>query len=69
MIMKLGIQNCEIELCKSYVNNEPGLTFAYFTARSNFFAYVFELGTLLQRHLNEEKNLQKLIKLTKDLCL
>ena len=55
--MNLGIQNCEIELCKSYVNNDPGLTLTYFTARSNFFAYAFELGTLLQRHLNGEKKI------------
>ena len=57
MIMKLGMEHVYI-----HVNDDPGLTLAYFTARSN----------LLLMHLNGEnvngENLQQMIKRTEDLC-
>ena len=33
------------------ITDDPGLTLTYFTARSNWVAYTFELGKLLQRYL------------------
>ena len=50
-----------------YINDDPGLTLTYFTARSYLVAYEFESGKLLQSHLMLE-NLQQMTKLTKDLC-
>ena len=40
------------------INDDPGLTLTYFTARSNWVTYTFEWGKLLQSHLMEE-NLQQ----------
>ena len=34
-----------------YINDDPGLTFTYFTAMSNLVAYTFEWGKVLQSHL------------------
>ena len=47
MILKLGVQHQGLKLYKVYINDDPGLTLTYFTARSNWFAYSFELGKLL----------------------
>ena len=41
-----------------YVNDDPGLTLTYFTSRSNWVAFTFEWGKLLQSHLMDE-NLQQ----------
>ena len=36
MILKLGMQYRELKFYKVYINNNPGLTLTYFTARSNW---------------------------------
>ena len=42
MILNLA---CSIkDFNKVYINDDPGLTLTYFTARSNWFAYMFEWG-------------------------
>ena len=52
MILKLGMQYRELKLYKVYINDDnPVLTLTYFTARSNWVAYSFEWGKLLQSHL------------------
>ena len=61
MILKLGMQHQGLKLYKVYVNDDPGLTLTYFTARS-------EEGKLFQSHLMG-KTLQQRIKLTELLCL
>ena len=63
MILKLGMQHWEIKLHKVYINDDPGLTLTYFTARSNLVAYAFEWEKLLQSHFNNGKNLQQITKL------
>ena len=52
----LGTQaELELELLyKPYINDDPGLTLTYFMARSNWVAYTFEWGKLLQSHLMGE---------------
>ena len=47
-----------------YINDDPVLTLTYFTARSNWVTYTFELGKLLQRHLIGE-TMQQRAKLAK----
>ena len=51
MFLKLSMQHWGPEVHKVYLNDDPGLTFIYFTARSNWVAYTFEWGKLLQSHL------------------
>ena len=51
MILKLGTQHRGLQLYIVSINDDPGLTLTYFTARSNFVAYTFELGNLLQSSL------------------
>ena len=63
MIVKLGMQHQGLKLYKVYVNDAPGLTLTYFTARSNWAACTFEWGKLLQSHLMG-KNLQQRTELT-----
>ena len=41
-----------------YINDDPGLTMTYFTARSNWVICMFQWGKLLQSHLMEV-NLQQ----------
>ena len=36
-----------LKLYKVYINDDPGLTLTYFTARSNWVTYTFEWGKLL----------------------
>ena len=38
MILKLGMQHWGLEVCKVYINDDPGMTLSYFTARSNLAA-------------------------------
>ena len=65
MILKLGMQHCRgIKLHKVSINDGTGLTLTCFMARSNLVLYAFELGKLLQSHLNG-KTLQQT---TEDLC-
>ena len=54
MILKLGMYHCGLKLYKVYINDDPGFTLTYFTARSNWVTYTFEWGKLLQSHLMEE---------------
>ena len=54
MIFKLGMYHWGLKLYKMYINDDPGLTLTYFTARSNWVACMFEWGKLLQSHLTEE---------------
>ena len=63
MILKLGMQHLGLKLCKDNINDDPGLTLTYFTARSNWVTCMFEWGKLLQSHLMEE-NLQQRSRLT-----
>ena len=63
MILKLGMQHPELKLYKVNINDDPGLTLTYFTARLIWVAYRFE-----QSHLMGE-NLQQMTKLTEKLCL
>ena len=54
MILKLGMYPLGLKLYKAYINDDPGLTLTYFTARSNWVICMFEWGKLLQIHLMEE---------------
>ena len=58
MIFNLGMYHWGLKLYKMYINDDPGLTLTYFTARSNWVAITFEWGKLSQSHLMEE-NLQQ----------
>ena len=40
-----------LKLYKAYINNDPGLTLTYFTARSNLIACTFQWGILLLSYL------------------
>ena len=42
MILKLGMKHWGLKLYKVYINDDPGLTLTYFTARSNLVPYAFE---------------------------
>ena len=50
----MGITLKNLLLKKVYINDDPGLTLIYFTARSNWVTCTFECGKLLQSHLMEE---------------
>ena len=41
MILKLGMYHWGLKLYKVCINDDPGLTFTYFTARSNLVTYAF----------------------------
>ena len=58
MIFNLGMYHLGLELYKVHINDDPGLTLTYFTARSNWVTCKFKWGKLLQSHLMEE-NLQQ----------
>ena len=51
MILKLGMQHQGLKLYKFYINDDLVLTLTYFTVRSNWVAYMFEWGKLLQSYL------------------
>ena len=63
MILKLGMQHQGLKLYKVYINDDPGLTLTYFTARSNWVAYTFEWGKTVTKLFNGV-NLQQRTKLT-----
>ena len=67
MILKLGMKHWGLKFYKVYINDDPGLTLTYFTARSNWVTCMFEWGKLLQSHLMEE-NLQQKTILTEKYC-
>ena len=48
MILKFGMQQRGLKLYKVYINNDPGLTLTFFTARSNLVICTFEWGKQLQ---------------------
>ena len=50
MILKLSMQHLGLKFYNVYMNNDPVLTFTYFTARSNLATCTFEWGKLLQSH-------------------
>ena len=54
MIIKLGMYQLGLKHYKVHINDDPGLTLTYFTARSNWVACTFEWGKLLHSHLMEE---------------
>ena len=51
LILQLGMQHQGFKLYKVYINYDSGLTLTYFTERSNWVAYAFESGKLLQSNL------------------
>ena len=51
MILKLGMKHRGLKLYKVCINDDPGLTLAYFMARLNWVAFTFEWGKLLQSYL------------------
>ena len=55
MILKLGIQHHGLKLYKVYINDDPGLTLIYFTARSNWIAYTFEWRKTVTKSFNGGK--------------
>ena len=63
MMLKLGMHHQRLKLYKVYINDDPGLTVTYFTARSNWVACTYDWGKLLQSYLIGE-NLQQRTKLT-----
>ena len=67
MILKLGMYYLGFNLYKVYINDDPGLTMTYFTARSNWVTCTLEWGKLLQSPLMKE-NLQKRTKLAEQYC-
>ena len=67
MILKVGMYYRGLKLYKVYINDDPGMTLTYFTARSNWAAYSFEWEKLLQSHLMGE-NLQQRTILTEEYC-
>ena len=50
VIMKPGMQHHGLKLYKVYINDDFRLTLTYFAAGSNWIAYTFEFGKLLQGH-------------------
>ena len=58
MILKLGMLHGRLKLYEVYINDDPGLTLTYFTARSNWVTCTFELGKNFKSHLMDE-NLQQ----------
>ena len=65
MILKLGMPHQGLKHYKVYINDYPGVTLTYFTARSNSVVYTFEWGKRLQSYilLNGE-NLEQRTKVT-----
>ena len=51
--LKIGMQHKGLKLYKDYINDDPGLTLAYFRARSNCVTYTFKWGKLLQSHCSK----------------
>ena len=51
MILKPDMQHRKLKLYKFYINDNPGFSLIYFTARSNYVPYAFDRGKLLERHL------------------
>ena len=63
MILKLGMKHLGHKLYKVYINDDPGLTWTYFTASSNWFTYTFEMGKTVPKSFMGV-NLQHRTKLT-----
>ena len=51
MILKLGMKHRGLKLYK-YVNDDPGLTLTYLTARSNWVKCTFEWGKTVTKSFN-----------------
>ena len=50
-----------LKVYKVYIDDDPGLTLTYFTARANLVAYAFEWGKTVIKSFND-KNLQQMTK-------
>ena len=57
-MLNFGMQHQGLKLYKVHINDEPGLTLTYFTAKSNWVAHTFKWGKLLQSHLMGENTRQ-----------
>ena len=55
MILKLIMYHRGLTLYKVYINDDPGLTLTYFTARSNWVTCVFDLGKTVTKSFNGGK--------------
>ena len=55
MILKLGVQHQGLKVYKVYINDDPGLTLTYFTARSNWVNYSFKWGKTVTKSFNGGK--------------
>ena len=55
MILKLGMKHQGLKLYKVYINDDPGLTLTYFTARLNWVACTFEWGKTITKSFNGGK--------------
>ena len=64
MILKLGMKHWGLKLYKVYINDDPGLTLTFFTARSNWVICTFAWqgshrpGKVLEFDLGPEKLLE-----------
>ena len=66
MILKLGMEHCELKLYKVYIKDGPGLT--YILRHGLWSPMPFEWGKAVAQVLNRRKNLQQLTQLIEDLC-
>ena len=55
MILKLGMQHLGLKLYKVNINDDPGLTLTYFTARSNWVKCMFEWEKSVTKSFNGGK--------------
>ena len=53
MILKLGMLHRGLNLYKVNINDDPGLTLTYFTARSNFVIWAFPQEKVKTVHFSE----------------
>ena len=69
MILKLGMWHWGLKLYKVYINDDPGLTLTYFTARSNLvpYAFVWEKGKTMDFSETTDRSDKKFL-LTSKLC-
>ena len=68
-MLKLGMGNCRLKLYKVYINDDPGFTMTYFTARSILVSYMYLNGKTITKSIIGEKNFHQMTKLTEDLFL
>ena len=66
MILKLGMKPQGERLYKDYINNDPWMTFTYFTARSTKGAHAFQWRKIVKMSF-EGKNFMEMSKWTEGL--